>query len=130
MFNADLNSHPEIQHSSQFKLDVICCQCSPIPSSTLSFVPLTNKRLNRLPQTTQTLESSAATMSWDVGAGSGGDWSGGGSGRNSFNDPTTGDAHEYGGDESADIFGGGGRRQNDGACFNCGEQGHVLRFHL
>jgi hypothetical protein len=78
-------------------------------------------------------------MSWDVGAGSGGDWSGGGGGGNSFNEPATcgfndtatGDTRGYGGDEGADTFGGGGGRQNGGACFNCGEQGYVfLRFHL
>jgi hypothetical protein len=90
---------------------------------------------NRLTQTTQTLQSSAATMSWDVGAGSGGDWSsGGGGGGNSFNEPATGgfnntatgDTRGYGGNEGADTFVGGSGRQNDGACFNCGEQGYVF----
>ena len=78
-------------------------------------------------------------MSWDVvgGGGGGGGWNDGGAvgpssnelsreefngGANAYN--TAGDGFGGGGGEVANDFGSGGA--NDGACFNCGEQGCVF----
>jgi hypothetical protein len=60
-------------------------------------------------------------MSWDNAGGGGGDWNNSGA---TIEEPAANgfaeNIHAGEGDGAASFGGGGG---NDGACFNCGEQG-------